>query len=125
MKVLITGGAGVLGSVLGSYLIDHGYMVTLFNIVPCNSPIRSIQGDILNSKDLLNAMKGHDVVVHCASLHGVHIPYRSEKDFLMVNVLGTLNVLEAAKVCGVKRFIYASSTSVYGVSRRIPRNKAV
>jgi UDP-glucose 4-epimerase len=61
-------------------------------------------------------MRGVDVVIHIASLHAPHVGQRSMQDFIDTNVTGTLRLLEAASAAGVRRFVYTSTTSVYGAA---------
>jgi UDP-glucose 4-epimerase len=127
MRVLITGGAGALGSALGAYLNQQGYLVTLLDnrgVTPsCSCRVSLV--DIRDFSSLTEAIQNQDVVVHAAALHGVHVGKFTEAEFLSVNVTGTLNVLQAAYEANVKRVIFTSSASVYGVKRGIPRKDAV
>jgi UDP-glucose 4-epimerase len=125
MRTLITGGAGLLGSVLGPYLQERGHAVTLLDCRPCISVCPSVLADVQDGETLLRAIDGHNTVIHAAALHGVHVNSSPTSDFVSVNVLGTHNVLEASRVTGVKRVLLASSTSVYGVSRTKERQAAV
>ena len=125
MRTLITGGAGLLGSVLGPYLQERGHAVTILDCRPCVSNCPSVLADVQDREALIRAIAGHDTVVHAAALHGTHIGSSPAYDFVSVNVLGTLNVLEASRVTGVKRVLLASSTSVYGLSRTRAREAAV
>ncbi|MCU5237116.1 NAD(P)-dependent oxidoreductase [Bacillus cereus] len=125
MKVLITGGAGMLAKVLAPYLCQKGFEVTLIDSKLINSrwPLKVV--DIRSLESLREVMKNQDIVVHAAALHGIHIGQRSDKDFLDVNIIGTYNVLKEAVEFGVKRVIHISSTSVYGISRRNSLGKSV
>lgn len=130
---LITGGAGFIGSNLATYLLHHGAkkvrvldnLVTgnLSNIEPlkANPNFELLEGDICDLETCNKAMEGIDYVSHQAALGSVP---RSIKDPITtnkVNIDGFLNVLEAAKNAKVKRMIYASSSSIYGDSKILPK----
>ncbi len=131
-KILITGGAGFIGSNLCSYFLSKNYeVVCLDNFATghkknienylSNPNFRLIDGDIRNYDTCLNAVTGVDYVLHQAALGSVP---RSIKDPLTsneVNVTGFLNMLHAAKEAGVKRFVYAASSSTYGDSEALPK----
>ena len=121
MRILITGGAGRLGSALGTYLSQQNHLVTLLDRRRITSSCRVLLVDIRDPSALAEAIKHHDVVVHAAALHGVHVGSFTEAEFLSVNVNGTLNVLEAAHRADVKRVIFTSSVSVYGIKRGLQR----
>ena len=125
MRVLITGGNGVLAGVLSQELVSKSHTVTLLDNKLMSTPYNSVVVDIRNGNDLLKAMKDHDVIVHTAALHGIHKGFYSDKEFLEVNVLGMYQVLQSAYKLGIKKIIFTSSTSVYGVSRKNTREKAV
>lgn len=124
-KVAITGGGGYVGSALVPFLVDKGYEVTVLdlfwygdNIYPDlkdQSKVRKIKGDIRNKADLKKAFEGQDAVLHLACIS-------NDPSFEMQPDLGkSINydcfkdITATVKECGVKRFIYASSSSVYGV----------
>ena len=122
-KIFITGGSGYVGSVLTPYLINKGYEVTVFDLLlyghtlSKNKNLKIIKGDIRDSKLLKEAIKGHEVVVHLACIS-------NDPSFELNPTLGkeiNLNaftpLVEISKNLGVKRFIYASSSSVYGVKK--------
>jgi UDP-glucose 4-epimerase len=120
MRVAVTGGAGFLGQRLGRMLEDEGVSTTLLDIRPSSDglPIRLV--DILDAEALRRVIRGHQVVVHAAALHGIHLRTATEADFMRVNGVGTANVLEAAVACGVGRVVFISSTSVYGIDKNDP-----
>lgn len=131
-SLLITGGAGFIGSNLCEYFLSKGYKVTcldnfatghLHNLKDCidNPNFRLIEGDIRNLADCENAVIGVDYVLHEAALGSVP---RSIKDPITtndVNVSGFLNMLVASRDAKVKRFVYAASSSTYGDSVGLPK----
>lgn len=121
MNVLITGGAGFLGLHLAHYFIKKGAEVTLLDIAPFPDGeypknVNKVHLDIRNTKGVNHAMKGIDVVIHAAAA----LPLRPAQEIHDVNVNGTENLLKAALKNNVKRFIYISSTAVYGVPKKHP-----
>lgn len=132
--VCITGGAGFIGSHLVDALVARGANVTVLDDLSYgrrdnlaahlegSSPtIRFIEASILDDEALNDAVKGCDVVYHEAALGSV--PHSVEKPLLYheVNATGTLHVLEAARNAGVKRVVYAASSSVYGDGPELPK----
>ncbi len=136
-KILVTGGAGFIGSNLCEYLLKNGFEVVcldnfstghLYNIKHLldDYPTRFtlIEGDIRNIKVCIRAMQGIDSVLHEAALGSVP---RSIEDPIAtndVNINGFLNMLVAARDCKVKRLIFASSSSVYGDNTELPKKEA-
>lgn len=132
VKILVTGGAGFIGSNLCEALLYNGYSVTCLdnfatghrhNIEPffSNPNFTLIEGDIRDLETCHKAVHGVDYVLHEAALGSVP---RSIKDPITsndVNVSGFLNMLVAARDAGVKRFIYAASSSTYGDSESLPK----
>ncbi|MCC6483570.1 MAG: NAD-dependent epimerase/dehydratase family protein [Armatimonadetes bacterium] len=120
----VTGGAGFLGINLVRYLLGKGHKVVSFDIAPFDYPekdqITPIMGDIRDIDCLMSAMRGADVVVHCAAA----LPLYSQEDIFSTDLLGTTYVLAAAKALGVERTVYISSTAVYGVPDHHPLYEA-
>jgi UDP-N-acetylglucosamine 4-epimerase len=130
--ILITGGAGFIGSNLCEYFLFMGHQVTCLdnfatghrhNIIDfiTNPNFRLIEGDIRNLSDCQKAVQGVDYVLHQAALGSVP---RSIKDPITtneVNVSGFLNMLVASRDAKVKRFVYAASSSTYGDSQGLPK----
>ncbi len=133
-SVLVTGGAGFIGSNLCEYLLAHDYKVVCLdnfvtgkieNLLPlldnCSGRFRLIVGDIRNPEDCRKAVEGVDYVLHEAALGSVPRSIKDPVTTNEVNISGFLNMLVAARDTGVKRFIYAASSSTYGDSKSLPK----
>jgi len=129
---LVTGGAGFIGSHIAEELVEHGHKVRIVdnfltgkreNIASFLDKIELIEGDIRDFSLCKRASDGVDFVLHQAALPSVS---RSIEDPLMtneINVKGTLNLLLASRDAGVKKFVFASSSSVYGDDPRLPKKE--
>lgn len=122
-KVLVTGGAGYCGTRLVPQLIEKGYKVTVYdtiyfgNYLPKESnSLRIVQGDIRETDKFAAAVAGHDAVVNLACISNDASFELDENLSTSINLDAFEPMVVAAKKAGVKRFIYASSSSVYGVS---------
>lgn len=123
-KVLVTGGAGYCGSRLVPQLLDQGYKVTVYDIMffgnaflPKNNPnLRIVDGDIRDTAKFAAAVAGNEAVVNLACISNDASFELDEKLSTSVNLDAFEPLVAASKKAGVKRFIYASSSSVYGVS---------
>jgi len=125
MATLITGGTGLIGACLAEKLLAHGERVVLFDLAIAErriAPLRAhgdrlqvVQGDVQSVVALLDVVRAHGVtaIVHLAYLLG-HACNRSPERATRVNILGTVNVLEAARLSGLERVLLASSIAVYG-----------
>ena len=123
-KIFITGGGGYVGTRLVPYLLKKKFFVTVYdtfwfgNFLKKNKNLKIIKGDIRNTKKIKNSCKNHDFFLHLACIS-------NDSSFELDNNLSkTINykafepMVKAAKSVGIKRFIYASSSSVYGVSKK-------
>ncbi len=131
-KILITGGAGFIGSNLTEYFLDKGHQVVVLDNFATghrhnisqherNPNFKLIEGDIRNTADCEQAVQGVDYVLHQAALGSVPRSIKDPQTTNEVNISGFLNMLVAARDAGVKRFIYAASSSTYGDSESLPK----
>jgi UDP-glucuronate 4-epimerase len=138
MKVLVTGGAGFIGSHLVERLLGRGDVVcTLDNLNDYYDPaikrrnmesalrhpsFRFLEGDILDESFLARVFseQAFDVIVHLAARAGVRPSLERPLLYEQVNVQGTIHLLEQMRRCGIRRFVFASSSSVYGNVKEIP-----
>ena len=138
MKILVTGAAGFIGSHLCEALLSGGNQVvgldnfdTFYDpglkrmnieLSSTNNSFRFVEGDILNSKflDVIFAEEQFDLVIHLAAKAGVRPSIIDPVSYQRVNVEGTLNILEHLRQNKVSKFIFASSSSVYGNNKKIP-----
>ncbi|MBU3682104.1 MAG: SDR family oxidoreductase [Flavobacterium sp.] len=131
-KILITGGAGFIGSNLCEYFLAQNYLVVCLdnfatghrhNLVSCllNPNFKLIEGDIRNLADCQLAVNEVDYVLHQAALGSVPRSINDPITSNEVNVSGFLNMLVAARDAKVKRFVYAASSSTYGDSASLPK----
>src|SRR5215208_1802594 len=129
-KIFITGGSGFIGSTLAGHLAERNCVVLYDNLMR-NSlkdrPFRDhpniilIQGDVLNFEDLANAIKGADIVVHCAAIAGIDTVIKSPTTTMRVNMIGSANVLEAAyRQSHIERVVCFSTSEVFGSRRFVP-----
>lgn len=125
MNILLTGGAGFIGSNLAGFLLEKGHRVRVLDDFSTGREenIREfaklpafelVRGDIRDEKTVLSAMSGIDAVSHQAAIGSVPRSIKDPVSSLSVNICGFANILDAAVKCGVKRVVYASSSSVYG-----------
>jgi len=122
-KIFITGGAGYVGSVLTPYLLKKGYLVTVYdlfiygNTLENNKNLKIVKGDLRDLELLKKSILNHDIVIHLACIS-------NDPSFELNPILGKeinldsfLPLVKLSKESGIKRFIYASSSSVYGIKK--------
>jgi len=128
MRVLITGGAGFIGSHMSELCLRQGHAVRVIDNLstgkrenlPPHARLEFIEGDIGDAPTVNAVMIGVDAVVHLAAVASVQASIDDPIATHRTNFDGTLNLLEAARINGVTRFIYASSAAVYGDTERLP-----
>lgn len=133
-KVLVTGGAGFIGSNLCEHLLGQGYLVRcldnfatghMYNLIPLieayPDSFELQVGDIRNPEDCRKAVEGVDYVMHEAALGSVPRSIKDPVTTNAVNIGGFLNMIVASRDAGVKRFIFAASSSTYGDSKSLPK----
>ena len=132
MNCLVTGGAGFIGSNLTKALLEVGHSVRILdnfstgkreNLGPFEGKIEVIEGDLRSYHIVHEAVRDIEVVFHQGALPSVPRSINDPITTNQVNVEGTLNILDAAKDAGVRRVIYASSSSIYGENPALPKQE--
>ena len=123
-KVLVTGGTGFIGTELVEQLHKKGYEITLLD--KKDKPmglehVKYIKGDLSNPSKCVFACAGQDYVIHLAAKARIPESFINPDEYFDSNVTGTRNILTAASAVGVRKFVFASSSSVYG--NNTPPNK--
>lgn len=116
MKIFVTGGSGFLGSHVSDALGARGHDVVSYDLMPsqfASSGQQHVTGSVLDMETLGEAMKSCEAVYHLAAVADLDDAIKSPLKTVEVNILGTANVLEQARINNVARFIYASSIYVY------------
>ena len=130
LKIVVTGGAGFIGSHLTDHLLSLGHQVTVLdnlvngkkenlNDASTFEPFKFVEGSILDKAICDKVINGADVVYHLACLgvrHSIHSPFENH----LVNAEGSLNVLESSRKYGVKKFFYISTSEIYGDIKSFP-----
>ena len=133
-RVLVTGADGFIGSHVTEALIRAGYTVRAFVLYnsfnswgwldKCASDVRGqfevFAGDVRDPHGVRTAMEGCDAVLHLAALIAIPYSYHSPDTYVDTNIKGTLNVLQAARSCGVQRVVHTSTSEVYGTAAFVP-----
>lgn len=134
--VLVTGGAGFIGSNIAEKLLELEEKVIVFDNLSTgkkeniegffkNPNFKFIQGDIRNQKELEEIMPAVDHILHQAALPSVIHSIKEPKSTFENNALGTLNLLMAAKKYKIKKVVYASSSSIYGTKGNLPKEEGM
>ncbi len=133
-KVLVTGADGFIGSHLVELLLKKGFSVRAFCLYnsqgnwgwidtlsnQVKSDIDIFLGDVRDYQSVLEAVKGCDYIFHLASLIAIPYSFKVPHSYVETNITGTLNVLNAAREFGVKRFIHTSTSETYGTAQYVP-----
>lgn len=126
MKVLVTGGAGFIGSHVSKLLLDGGHSVTVIDNLSTghkqslDERVNFHQISLEDQKKLEEILPGHDGVIHMASFIEVGQSVKKPVEFAQNNIVGTVKLLEAMKNAGVKKIIFSSSACVYGNPKKLP-----
>lgn len=124
-RILITGGAGFIGSHLSDALLDQGYAVRILdnlstgkleNLPMDHSDLEFMHGSVADAQVVAKAIEGCQAVVHLAAVASVQASVDDPVGTHQANFIGTLNVCEAMRIAGLKRIVFASSAAVYGDS---------
>ncbi len=125
-SVLVTGGAGFIGSHLADALVERGLRVRILDNLSTgrrenlNPAAEFVEADIRDLDAIQSTFKGVDTVFHAAALPRVPLSIEKPIETHMVNAVGTLNVLMAAREAGVRKFVFSGSSSVYGDQETLP-----
>ena len=131
MNTLVTGGAGFIGSHLTERLLDEGHLVTVIDNFAAGRPenlasrrgdpaLKIIRADVTDEQALRPHFAGAEWVFHLAAIADIVPSIERPMDYARSNIMGTLAVLEAARRAGAKRFVYAASSSGYGIPDQFP-----
>ena len=133
-KIFITGSEGFIGSHLVEFLVRKEFKVKA--LVQYNSfnswgwletldkkilrKIEIILGDVRDLNEMIHNTRNQDAIIHLAALIGIPYSYVSPKNYIETNCVGTLNIMQAAKINKVKKVIHTSTSEVYGTAKKIP-----
>jgi UDP-glucose 4-epimerase len=137
-KVIVTGADGFIGSHLTDALVSAGAAVTAlaqYNSFdshgwlddlpePVRDRLNLVRGDVRDAAFIGRLVQGHEIVFHLAALIAIPHSYIAPQSYVETNVLGTLNVLEAARQHGIKRIVHTSTSEVYGTALTMPINES-
>ena len=126
MRVLVTGGAGFIGSHISRALLEEGHGVTVLDnlqrgrreLVPEGASF--VELDLADQDGTERALRGHDAVIHLAGSLEVAVSVKKPVEFTENNVVNTVRLLEAMRRAGVGKIVFSSSATVYGVPKRVP-----
>jgi nucleoside-diphosphate-sugar epimerase len=131
-NILVTGGAGFIGSEITKYLVNKKFKVTVFDNNSRGKPerlktvwkkIKFIKGDIRNKKEVYYATKNVNSIIHLAYVNGTKFFYSKPYEILEIAIKGMINLLDACKISKIKEFYLASSSEVYQTPSKIPTDE--
>jgi len=128
-RVLVTGGAGFVGGAVAERLSECGAQVSVLDDLSTGRPgavpagATLVHGSVTDRETMRELVSGHELVFHLAA-RGIVASTRDPRQDFETNAGGTLNVLLAARECGIDRIVYASSSSIYGNPRTVPINES-
>jgi nucleoside-diphosphate-sugar epimerase len=134
MRVLVTGGAGFIGSHLVERMLELGHDVVVLdnfstgrreNLAPFLADVEVVEGDMRSYERVHTAVRGCEIVFHEAALPSVPRSVQDPLTSTEANVTGTLNVLLNARDMGVRRVVFASSSSIYGANPELPKRESM
>lgn len=134
IRVLVTGADGFIGSHLAERLVEHGADVTAlcqYNSFDMHGwlddlsdetgrALKRVRGDVRDAAFVRRIVDGQQIVFHLAALIAIPHSYEAAQSYVDTNVGGTLNILEAARACGVERIVHTSTSEVYGTAITVP-----
>jgi NAD dependent epimerase/dehydratase len=135
-KILVTGAGGFIGSHLAERLVELGANVRAlvhYNALgrwgwldhsPLAGEMEVVAGDISDRDSVRNAVQGREIVFHLAALIGIPYSYHAPDSYVRTNIMGTLNILQAARECKVERLLHTSTSEAYGTARAVPINES-
>lgn len=122
-KIFITGGSGFIGRALINHLLADGFLVHCYDLVKFRKNSKNFKffkGNILEKKKIHKALKGCEITIHLAASLGVLNTEKNNLDCLETNIIGTRNILEISAKNNIKKFIFASSSEIYGEQKKFP-----
>jgi UDP-glucose 4-epimerase len=132
-RIIITGGAGFIGSHLAEHLLNNSNKITIIdnfstgslsNIKKIKDKVEIVRGDVSKNGNWCNFFKNKDIIFHLAALSDIIPSVEKPNDYFNSNVIGTFNVLETARKYKIKKIIYAASSSCYGIPKKYPTSEA-
>ena len=127
-KVFVTGSSGLIGSQLVLRLLEEKFKVICYDLKSpkkkiYNKNIKFLNGSILDKKKLKKSIGNSEVIIHLAAYLGVKNTEDNKLNCLDVNIEGTKNLLDIARSKRIKKFIFASSSEIYGEQKKFPINE--